>query len=95
MTKHVLYIILVAVVVTASIYFGLGFLAKQRAAELDELTAQARAMQATVDKLSSQYGKVQLSTCGENGRPCIRVDERQGRYGDTKNGELYMVLFGY
>lgn len=64
-------------------------------AVLDELTAQARTMQATVAKLSSQYGKVQLSTCGENKRPCIRVDERLGRYGDTKNGELYMVLFGY
>lgn len=93
MLKHSVYLILLAFILSASIYVGLGFFASQRAAELDELTAQAKAMQKTVEKLNSQYGKAMFSTC--EGRPCVRVDQKPGEYGETKNGELYMVLFGY
>lgn len=91
--RHSVYLFLVAVVICAGLWFGLGFMVERRAAELDELTNQARAMQATVEKLNSQYGKAQFSTCG--GRPCIRVDERAGRYGESKKGESYYVLFNY
>ncbi len=77
--KHVTVLSLVALVISAAIYFGLGFLVKRRAAELDQVTTQARAMQEAVNKLNSQYAKAQFSTCG--GRPCVRVDEQAGRYG--------------
>ena len=91
--KHSLILCLVAVMISAAIYFGLGFLAKQRAAELAELADRARTMRATVDKLNSEYGKAMFSTC--KGRPCVRVDERAGRYGEPQKGELYMVIFNY
>lgn len=89
--RHFVCLFLVAVVICAALWFGLGFMVERRAAELDELTNRAKAMQTTVEKLNRQYGKAQFSTCG--GRPCIRVDERAGRYGDK--GELYYVLFNY
>ncbi len=87
--KHVTVLSLVALVISAAIYFGLGFLVKRRAAELDQVTTQARAMQEAVNKLNSQYAKAQFSTCG--GRPCVRVDEQAGRYGAPT--PLYGVVF--
>ena len=84
---------LVAVIIVFGLYFGLGWMIQLRAAELRELKAETQEMQATVDKLNNQYGKALFNTC--DGRPCVRVNERLGRYGDVKNGELYMVLFNY
>lgn len=93
LTKHIAVLFFVAIVISAAIYFGLGFLAKQRAAELDELTAQARAMQATVEKLNSQYGKAQFNTC--DGRPCIRVEEKDEKRYTTDGGAVYRIIYGY
>lgn len=93
MRVHIQWLVLAALVVVTVICFGLTFGVKYQAAELEDLTAQARTMQATIDKLGDQYGKAQLSTCG--GRPCVRVDESLRQYGETKKGEVYMVIYGY
>lgn len=90
---HIQWLVIVALVVVIAITVGLGLFVKRQVSELEDITARAETMQKTVDSLSDQYGKAKFSTCA--GQPCIRVDERKGKFGETKKGETYMVIYGY
>lgn len=90
---HILWLAVAAIVITAIVFAGLGIAAKRKMATLDALTVQVQEMEAAREKLETKLGKIKLSTCSD--RPCVRVDERPGRYGDSKKGELYMVIYGY
>lgn len=92
-TVHILGLVVAALVIAVTVYAGLGIAAKRKTAELETLTVQAQEMEAAVEKLDAKLGKIKLSNC--SGRPCVRVDERPGRYGDSNKGELYMVIYGY
>lgn len=93
MITHIQRLTLAALVIGTVICFGLVSFVKYQTSKLEDLTSRAETMQKTVDRLSDQYGKAKFSTC--NGRPCIRVNERFGKFGETKDGELYMVIYGY
>ncbi len=58
--KHVTVLFLVALVISAAIYFGLGFLVKKRAAELEALTVQVEAHRAALDELQSKTWGLEL-----------------------------------
>lgn len=45
---------------------------------------------ATLDTLKRQGGKIQFSTCGDEQRLCILMDEEAGRYGGK-----YRIPEGY
>lgn len=83
----------VAAVAVAGIWWGTSSLRDEAAG----LRAEVAALEAQANEFSKKAGKAVLSTCEEKGkgRLCIRVDERAGRYGDTQNGELFMVIHGY
>ena len=81
----------VAAVAVAGIWWGTSSLRDEAA----KLRAEVVALEAQANAFSKKAGKAVLSTCGEKGRLCIRVDERAGRYGDTQTGELFMVIQGY
>lgn len=91
--KHILCLVLVAVVIVTALYFGSGQLIRSRLAEAQRLSSQVAALEASAMDFAQRAGKAVLATCGE--RLCVRVDERAGRFGETQNGELYMVLFNY
>jgi F0F1-type ATP synthase membrane subunit b/b' len=90
---HVLWLILVALVVMAGLYFGTGYLISSRIAEAERLKREIAALEARAADFAVRAGKAVLTECG--GRLCVRVDERAGRYGEPQKGELYMVLFNY
>ena len=83
--------VVVATIAVAGIWWGTSSLRDEAA----ELRAEVAALKAQANEFSKKAGKAVLSTCGEKGRLCIRVDERAGRYGDAKNNELFMVISGY
>lgn len=85
--------VVVATVAVAGIWWGTSSLRDEAAG----LRAEVAALEAQANEFSKKAGKAVLSSCGEKGkgRLCIRVDERAGRYGDTQNGELFMVIHGY
>lgn len=79
-------LVLAPILTTAALYFGSGHVISSRLAEAERLSNQ-------VAKLKAQGGKIEVEKC--DGRLCVRVDERAGRYGEKQKGETYMVLFGY
>lgn len=85
--------VVVATVAVAGIWWGTSSLRDEAAG----LRAEVAALEAQANEFSKKAGKAVLSSCAEKGkgRLCIRVDERAGRYGDTQNGELFMVIHGY
>ena len=85
--------VVVAAVAVAGIWWGTSSLRDEAA----RLRAEVAALEAQANEFIKKAGKAVLSSCGEKGkgRLCIRVDERAGRYGDTQNGELFMVIHGY
>lgn len=92
-----LFVLAVGVVVSsvavAAVWWGTSSLRD----EATGLRAEVAALEVQANEFSKKAGKAVLSACGEKGkgRLCIRVDERAGRYGDTQNGELFMVIHGY
>ena len=81
----------VAAVAVAGIWWGTSSLRD----EAKRLRAEVAALEAQANAFSKKAGKATLSSCGEKGRLCVRVDDRAGRYGDTQSGELFMVIHGY
>lgn len=81
----------VAAVAVAGIWWGTSSLRD----EAKRLRAEVAALEAQANAFSKKAGKAILSSCGEKGRLCVRVDDRAGRYGDTQSGELFMVIHGY
>jgi len=57
------------------------------------LEAQIPTLQATVDELGRQGGKIKLNLCGKDQRKCVKVNIGMGTFG--KAGESYMILDGY
>ena len=83
----------VAAVAVAGIWWGTSSLRDEAA----KLRAEVVALEAQANAFSKKAGTAVLSTCGEKekGRLCIRVDERAGHYGNSQNGELFMIIHGY
>ena len=83
----------VSSVAVAGVWWGTSSLRDEAAG----LRAEVAALEAQANEFSRKAGKAVLSNCGKKGkgRLCIRVDDRSGRYGDTPNGELFMVIHGY
>lgn len=83
----------VSSVAVAGVWWGTSSLRDEAAG----LRAEVAALEAQANEFSRKAGKAVLSNCGKKGkgRLCIRVDDRAGRYGDTPNGELFMVIHGY
>lgn len=63
--------------------------------ESTKLRAEVAYLEKQVKEFQNKAGKAMLSSCGEKGRLCIRVDEQGGSYGDSKKGELFMIIHGY
>lgn len=92
-----LFVLAVGVVVSSVAVAGVWWGTSSLRDEAAGLRAEVAALEAQANEFSKKAGKAVLSNCGEKGkgRLCIRVDERGGRYGDTQNGELFMVIHGY
>jgi large-conductance mechanosensitive channel len=79
-------LLLISFVIVAGMYFVSSHMIQNRLTEVKRL-------QANVDTLNRELGNAVFNVC--DGRPCVRVDERAGRFGRPQDGELYMVLFNY
>jgi len=67
-------------------------------ADIEELQAQQKQLQASVADLNRRGGKIKLNTCSERGEPgrlCVLVDAAAGQYGKAQGGEVYMIAKGY
>lgn len=87
----------ILLVVGILVFIGVRWAALWTLADLRQETAHLREEVALLEEqardFKSRAGKAVLSTC--EGRICIRVDERYGRFGRSDQGELYMVIHGY
>jgi len=59
--------------------------------ELEELRLEKAAMEETIARIDQLKGRIRLSNCGENKRPCVEVDASQA-YGTE--GRVYYILKG-
>ena len=92
-TIHALSLVLVAIVILAALYFGAGAMISYKTDELNLLNEQILIMEARINKLSKDGGKAIVTECGEQKRPCIRVDKNKVEY--TRDNEVYMIIHGY
>lgn len=86
-----------AVVCGAAVAF-IGWSTSSLRVEAEGLRAEVSSLEARAREFSAKAGKAQLLTCQQkNGkaRLCVRVDGKAGQFGDTENGEVYMILYGY
>ena len=90
-----LFVLAVGVVVSSVAVAGVWWGTSSLRDEAAGLRAEVTALETQAKEFNKKAGKAVISTCGEKGRLCIRVDERAGRYGDTQKGELFMVIHGY
>lgn len=90
-----LFVLAVGVVGAAVAVAGVWWSTSSLRDEAAKLRAEVTFLEAKANEFSRKAGNAVLSYCGEQGRICIRVDERAGRYGKTQNGELFMIIYGY
>lgn len=92
-----LFVLAVGAVVAAVAVAGVWWSTNRLRAEADSLRSEVAALGAQAEEFNKQAGKAVLSTCGEKGkgRLCIRVDSEAGAYSDARNGEMYMIIYGY
>ena len=92
--KHIFVLACIAVLLAA----GLWTWGNWTWSDVQTARTELALLQATVEKLESQYGKATLRMCTASDgskRPCIRTDERAGLFGEPKKGETYRVIYGY
>lgn len=93
MIKHVAVLSLVALVISAAIYFGLGFLVKKRAADLDALSVQVSAHRATLAELQAKTWGLELITFSDGSRGVILPKGQQfERIANLQDGRSVAVL---
>jgi hypothetical protein len=63
--------------------------------EITDRRAERDQLEASIAELTKRGAKIDLSTCGDKKRLCVSIDEKAGRFGDPKRGELYMIAKGY
>lgn len=92
-----LFVLAVGAVVAAVAVVGVWWSTNRLRAEADSLRLEVATLGAQAEEFNKQAGKAVLSTCGEKGkgRLCIRVDSEAGAYSDARNGEMYMIIYGY
>ena len=76
---------------TLVLWWDTGAIASARA-EKAQLQAEVAAMQASRDEWAQAGFLAKLGRCGPKGRPCVRVDEGAGAFGERAD---YRVLLGY
>jgi len=89
---HVLWLILVALVVMAGLYFGTGYLVSSRVAEAERLKREIAALEARAADFAARAGKAVLTDC--EGRTCIQIDAKAPNFSGPQ-GQQYRVIFGY
>ena len=58
--------------------------------------AEISHQKATLDRLASKGGKLELSTCGEKKRLCVKVDLKELAYGNEETQEFpWRIPEGY
>ena len=63
--------------------------------EITDRRAERDQLDASIAELTTRGAKIDLSTCGDKKRLCVKIDETAGRFGDPKRGEFFMVPKGY
>jgi len=76
---------------TLVLWWDTGAIAAVRA-EKRQLQAEVAEMQASRDEWAKAGFLAKLARCNPGNRPCVRVDERAGPFGDRSD---YRVLLGY
>jgi hypothetical protein len=90
--KHIGFLCLMAVLLSVTIYAGLGFFANRRAAELDELSAQVSVHRATLAELQSQTWGVELVNFRDGSRGIALSKGEFERIAELQDGRSVVIL---
>jgi predicted negative regulator of RcsB-dependent stress response len=90
---HCAFLLAASLVIIVVSYFAIRFINSSKLEEIDSLSSKIVTMEKKAEELRTKYSEAQFRTCGNEKRPCIRIDEQAGRFWD--DDKVYMIVYGY